>query len=146
MLVGFSQMADALERGDFEGAGEQWVHGSAGLVNTLAVAAVGLRAPAIQTEVYTLRALKPGFYPVMKRGFRQPQGGVWLNKGGIWKIGETSFPRLRYSQRYLDQWNLLYQSESVWSSKGLARAQEGVELRLFKGATGELPPGNKILK
>ena len=34
-------------------------------------------------EQYALRAAEDGFYPVMKRGFADPQELVWLNKGDV---------------------------------------------------------------
>ena len=49
-------------------------------------------------DQYTLKAVEDGFYPVMKRGFAEPQGGVWLNAGDVWKYGTTKNPATRYSE------------------------------------------------
>lgn len=39
----------------------------------------------------------------MKRGFKEPQGGVWLNEGDLWKYGTTKNSATRYSHSFLDE-------------------------------------------
>ena len=47
---------------------------------------------SVQVEQYALKATEPGFHPVIKRGFAEPQGGVFLNAGETWKFGTTQNP------------------------------------------------------
>jgi RHS repeat-associated protein len=94
---------------------------------------------------YALRALEDGFYPVMKRGFKEAQEGVWLNKGDVWKYGTTKNPDTRYSQSFLDRIGVQYDR----ISKGTldeALAAEQKSLRNFVNQNSKLPPGNKIMR
>ena len=96
-------------------------------------------------EQYTLRALKDGFYPVMKRGFKEPQGGVWLSEGDVWKYGTTKNPATRYPLSFLDKWDLRYRTESV-GTLGEALSAEKSGILGYREEYGNLPPGNKIVK
>jgi hypothetical protein len=58
-----------------------------------------------------LKAADDGFYPVMKWGFKEPQGGIWLNAGGVWKYGTSANPWMRYEQSFLDEWGLVYEQQ-----------------------------------
>lgn len=51
-----------------------------------------------RTELYTLRALEDGSYPVMQWGSKQPVDSVFMKAGDIWKYGITKNPSTRYTQ------------------------------------------------
>lgn len=103
--------------------------------------------PARQVEQYALRAAEDGFYPVMKRGFSNPQELVWLNKGDVWKFGTTKNPLTRYSQSFLDNTGegLRYTTEFSGTFKQ-ATALERMKILNFGRQNGFLPAGNKIVK
>lgn len=92
-----------------------------------------------------LAALEKGFHPVMKRGFKEPQGGIWLEAGDVWKYGTTKNPATRYSQSFLDDWNLYYKKEFSGSLQKALDAEKEKILDYIK-KYGKLPPGNKIIK
>ena len=73
------------------------------------------------TYVYQLSAAESGFYPIMKWGFKEPQGGVWLEAGQLWKIGETIHPATRYSTKELANTGRGLDMEII-SKKGLLPA------------------------
>ncbi len=54
-----------------------------------------------QVEQYALTAADSGFYPVMVRGYSQPQFITYLEQGDVWKFGTTANPGTRYSTSYL---------------------------------------------
>lgn len=98
-----------------------------------------------QVEKYTLRAARDGFYPVMRRGFREPQAGAFLHAGDIWKHGTTKNPATRYSHAFLDRWGLRYETNSTGSlDDALAAERQSILDYLY--LNGELPPGNKIVR
>jgi RHS repeat-associated protein len=100
-----------------------------------------------QVEQYALRAAEDGFYPVMKRGFANPQELTWLNKGDVWKFGTTKNPLTRYSQSFLDNTGagLRYSTEFSGTLKQ-ATTLERMKILNFRGQNGFLPAGNKIIK
>ena len=53
-------------------------------------------------EQYALVASEDGMYPVMEWGFKEPQGEIWLNRGDVWKYGQTQNPLKRYPQSFMD--------------------------------------------
>ena len=71
------------------------------------------------------KAVEPGFYPVMTRGFSEPQAGVWLEAGDVWKYGTTKNPETRYSQTFLDAWGLRYFTEFKGSSADALLNEKG---------------------
>ena len=54
-------------------------------------------------DVYALVATHDGWYPVYEYGTKDPIAYTKLNKGDIYKIGETQHPKTRYSQARLDE-------------------------------------------
>ena len=98
-------------------------------------------------EQYALRARESGFYPIMDRGFKNPTGYTWLEKGEVWKFGTTKNPLTRYSQSFLDNTGegLLYNREFEGALKE-ATTVERMKIINYKLQTGVLPPGNKIVK
>ena len=132
------------------------------LNNTLAVTPIGLPnkcnalnqacnivkpcKAAKTTEVvdqYALRAVEDGFYPVMKRGFAEPQGGVWLNAGDVWKYGTTMNPSTRYPKSFLEEWGLRYSPQNSGTLQE-SLASEKANILLYETVHGVLPPGNKV--
>jgi hypothetical protein len=101
------------------------------------------RAPVV--EQYALKATEGGFYPVMQRGFSEPQGGVFLNAGDVWKYGTTQNPATRYSQSFLDDWGLRYEMQTSGTLPE-ALAAEKSQILQYLNKNGVLPPGNKIIK
>ncbi|HRE57926.1 MAG TPA: RHS repeat-associated core domain-containing protein [Candidatus Kapabacteria bacterium] len=78
-------------------------HGTIGALTAASLLPVKTPAGALFAKAkpvaqYSLRAIADGFYPVMERGFQQPQGLVWLNKDEMWKFGTTVNPKTRYTQ------------------------------------------------
>jgi len=112
-------------------------------VEKVAVAAKGVT----QVEQYALSAAEDGFYPVMKRGFANPQELSWLNKGDLWKFGTTKNPLTRYSQSFLDNTGagLRYTTEFSGTLKQ-ATTLERMKILNFRGQNGFLPAGNKIVR
>ena len=97
-------------------------------------------------ELYYLVARKDGFYPVMEWGKREPMGKVWLEKGDIWKIGETknivNGVQRRYSQQWLDRNNLKYIRVMKGPKKVMQRWERLKIIKCIK-KRGNLPAGNK---
>ena len=96
-------------------------------------------------DQYALTALNDGFYPVMVRGFEEPQAGVWLDVGDVWKYGQTQNPATRYSQAFLDEWGLLYQKQFSGTLQEALSAEKNQILN-YLYENGVLPPGNKIIR
>ena len=97
-------------------------------------------------ELYYLVARKDGFYPVMEWGKRDPMGKVWLEKGDIWKIGETknivNGVQRRYSQQWLDRNNLKY-IRVMKGPKKVMQRWERLKIIKYIKKRGKLPAGNK---
>ena len=127
----------------------------ASMRNSMGTGVVATPAPALasskctaagpKVEQYALVARKPGFYPVMERGHSVPQAGIWLNPGDVWKYGQTMHPATRYSQTFLRQWNLRYQTQFIGTRQQALSAEQQQLLRYVTNF-GDLPPGNKIMK
>jgi hypothetical protein len=107
--------------------------------------AEGVGKTITKVEQYALRAAEDGFYPVMERGFQQPQGLVWLNKDEIWKFGTTVNPETRYTQKYLRDLRIYYDPEFTGTLQE-ALQLENMKILNHEFQTGLLPPGNKIRK
>ncbi|MDB6057608.1 MAG: repeat protein, partial [Verrucomicrobiales bacterium] len=103
------------------------------------------KPPCNKVEFYALKATKPGFYPVMRRGFAEPQAGVWLEAGDAWKYGTTKNPDTRYSQVFLDEWDLRYQTISSGTLQESLSAEKQALIG-YRASNGQLPPGNKIVR
>ena len=120
---------------------------AAATIGLNAVIGIGREAAkaAPQVEQYALKALEDGFYPVMKRGFKEPQAGIWLDAGNVWKYGTTKNPATRYSQTFLDDWGLFYEKQASGTLQQALSAEKG-NIVNFLNQTGKLPPGNKIIR
>ena len=86
----------------------------------------------------------------MKRGYKNAQELVWLNKGDVWKFGTTKNfnPLKRYTQSYLDsvgEFGVKYESEFRGTATQ-ALTVERMKILNYLGQTGYLPAGNKIIK
>lgn len=99
----------------------------------------------VRVEQYALTTLNASFRPVMKRGFAEPQAGLWMEAGEVWKFGTTKNPLTRYSQAFLDRWSLQYQREAAGSLKE-ALAAEKKQILDYLNQNGVRPPGNKITR
>lgn len=102
---------------------------------------------AATVNQYALRATEDGVYPVMRRGFSEPQGNIQLNAGDVWKYGTTKNPGTRYTQRFLDETGngLRYDSQLSGSLEEALSAEKSKILD-FLNENGVLPPGNKIIR
>jgi RHS repeat-associated protein len=98
----------------------------------------------VQFEQYSLRAAKDGMYPVMQRGFKEPVGSVFLNKGDIWKFGQTTRGPARYSATWLEDTGLVFRPEFKTPSFKEVLQVERQRIIQYEQTFGNLPPGNKI--
>ncbi|MGB2750838.1 MAG: RHS repeat-associated core domain-containing protein [Pyrinomonadaceae bacterium] len=101
---------------------------------------------SLQYEQYALTARNSGYYPVMQRGFKDPVGTVFLNKGDVWKFGETMNPGSRYSGAFLKNTGagLKFESQFSTPSLNMALRVELQKITQYENRFGQLPPGNKI--
>jgi hypothetical protein len=103
--------------------------------------------PGRSVDQYALVAQRDGFYPVMQRGFKEPQGGTWLNAGDTWKFGTTVNPSTRYSASFLENTgNGLRYQPMISGSLPHALSSEKMAIQNYKLMSGKLPPGNKMVK
>jgi RHS repeat-associated protein len=107
----------------------------------------GATGNAVRTaEQYSLRVLKDGFYPVMKRGYKEPVAITWCEAGDVWKFGKTINPSTRYSQaalRNVGEHGVEYVKEFS-SVSDEALQLEVMKIENYLQQAGGLPPGNKI--
>ncbi|MFW6577619.1 RHS repeat-associated core domain-containing protein [Acinetobacter baumannii] len=98
-------------------------------------------------DQYALVAQRDGFYPVMKWGYKEPQGGIWLSQGDIWKYGTTKNPTTRYPASYLNNTGngLQYQQMMNGTLKQALEAEKN-RITIYRDTRGILPPGNKMVK
>jgi RHS repeat-associated protein len=124
-----------------------------GGVRVIELARVGaeMEAGALKSanivEQYALRANESGFYPVMVRGFKEPQFTNWLEKGEVWKFGTTKNPTTRYPLSYLNSigdYGVNYVTEFSGTLEEAVTVQN-MKILNIKSQTGFLPPGNKIV-
>lgn len=98
-------------------------------------------------DQYALIAQRDGFYPVMQRGFKEPQDGTWLNAGEVWKYGTTVNPSTRYSGTFLNNTgNGLRYDQMMSGTLPQALFAEKVAIQNYRQMFGILPPGNKMVK
>nr|WP_228144365.1 RHS repeat-associated core domain-containing protein [Acinetobacter genomosp. 33YU] len=97
---------------------------------------------------YALVAERSGFYPVMKWGFKEPQAGVWLDAGELWKIGETVNLSKRYSASYLVNTGKGLEMKVITKefSSADAKRLQNQWINNYREVFGKLPPGNKGVK
>ena len=80
---------------------------------------------------------------LMKRGFAEPQGGIFLKAGDVWKYGTTKNPTTRYSQSFLTEWGLEYKPQFSGTLQE-ALSAEKQQILNYESLNKALPPGNKI--
>ncbi len=98
-------------------------------------------------EQYSLRVLKSGWYPVMKRGFKDPVSLTWCEKGDVWKFGKTINPRTRYSVtslKNIGEHGVEYIKEFSSPQASQALTVEEMKIVNYLFQLGALPPGNKV--
>lgn len=102
---------------------------------------------SVHIEQYALKAAKDGFYPIMRRGLKEPQAMTYLKRGDIWKFGTTKNPSKRYSQNYLNNTGagLRYSTEFSGTLQQSLHL-ENLKILNYKLNFRLLPPGNKIIK
>lgn len=118
----------------------------AGPVSGASIPSQAASSTAIQFEQYALTARRSGLYPVMERGSKVPVGTVFLNKGDVWKYGQTMNPKSRYSQSFLDNTGkgLNFDSQFKTTSFKSVIQREYFKIVDYEARFGFLPPGNKI--
>ncbi len=95
---------------------------------------------------YTLRAKSDGMYPVYSSGSSVPTGTVFLQKGAIWKIGETT-TNTRYSRDKLKNIGLGVEfSPEFTGNRVQIKVMEKAKIYAYYFQHGNLPPGNKIFR
>lgn len=118
-----------------------------GAQGPLAGPIAGAGAAVRNVEQYSLRVMKDGFYPVMKRGLKNPVGITWCEKGDVWKFGKTRNPGTRYSTPYLrgiGEHGVEYVKEFESPSGTEAMSVELKKILNYLDQYGNLPPGNKV--
>jgi RHS repeat-associated protein len=124
-------------------------HAIGTFVSLLIPAASELKVGTTVTTVdqYALKAIEEGWFPVMKRGFTEPQGNIWLNVGDVWKYGTTKNPLTRYPQSFLNEtgMGLRYERQFAGTLEEVLTAERNKILDYLQQA-GVLPPGNKIIR
>lgn len=103
-------------------------------------------------EQYALRARASGDYPVLtfgNAGLFYQMGAVTqtahLEAGQVWKYGTTMNPSDRYSQTFLQKYNLQYQTEFIGPVQA-AIMVESMKIVNHAMMYGSLPPGNTKLQ
>ena len=87
----------------------------------------------------------------MEWGKKDPVGQIFLKKGEVWKIGETTmFTKKGRQRRYSAAWLARNNLEYVRIKNGFKainqrwiRKYERMLIRLYEKIEGRLPPGNK---
>ncbi|WP_437922385.1 hypothetical protein [Sphingobacterium sp. LRF_L2] len=84
----------------------------------------------------------------MKRGFKEAQGLVWLDKDDVWKFGTSKDLEKRYTQKYKNSIGEhgVYIDSEFSGNLSNALSVESMKILNFKVQTGYLTPGNKIVK
>lgn len=83
----------------------------------------------------------------MQRGFKEPQGGTWLNAGEIWKYGTIVNPSTRYSDTFLrNTGNGLFYKPMMSGMLPQALSAEKIAIQNYRQMFGKLPLGNKMVK
>ena len=103
------------------------------------IARIRTKPPGRDGEMYSLRAEWSGMYPSVRGG------EVWLNKGDVWKYGETTNPDSRYGAKYLYKMGLRYQTETTGTQVQVKVAEKFAIYGYFF-SNGSLPPGNSIFR
>lgn len=95
---------------------------------------------------YSLRANSSGQYPVFSSGFSTPTGSTFLNKGDVWKFGETTTTG-RYSDSYLKTIGPGVKQYNEFSgTQRQIKMMEKTKIYNYFFQNGTLPPGNKIFR
>lgn len=96
------------------------------------------RSSGPEGKQYALIATADGWYENVRGGV------VFLNKGDVWKYGETTRED-RYSAKELDD-KCLYQKTEFVGTQQQAKRQEKVKIYRYFFRHGTLPPGNRIFR
>jgi len=96
------------------------------------------RAAGPQGFQYALIATRAGYY-INVRG-----GTMYLNKGDVWKYGETTSEGL-YSRTYLESVGL-EMLPSIIGNQVQIKVQEKIMIYGYFFTNGTLPPGNRIFR
>ena len=92
------------------------------------------------TEQYALVTTEDGYYPNVRTG-----GQDYLKKGEVWKYGQTSNPKQRYSEADLNNLKLEKVTQFV-GSKEECLIREKIQIYGYVIKNGHLPSGNKIFR
>jgi RHS repeat-associated protein len=96
---------------------------------------------------YALTAVTSGDYPIFTRGFKNKTGEMHLNKGDVWKYGETTSSD-RYDPAYLRSigpGGVTFERQIPGNQKQI-KVYEKVKIYHYFLTNGHLPPGNKIFR
>ncbi len=92
---------------------------------------------------YELRATESGSYPIMIRGKSVAAGYTHLNKGDVWKYGETTKGFSRYTLSELAR-GRLKMVPIFYGTVAQIKVQEKIMIYGYALMHGHRPPGNKI--
>ena len=98
-----------------------------------------------QSTLYTLNANISGSYPYMVFGQKTAFSHYSLNKGDIWKIGESMNPNRRYTRSQMARWNVTMR-KWITGPRSTIKAAEVFWLINYTIENGDLPLGNKMLR
>jgi RHS repeat-associated protein len=90
---------------------------------------------------YSLKATATGNYPC----FNCPTGNMTLDKGDVWKYGETTNISGRYYDSYLNGLGVKQENE-FFGNQVQIKVMEKKKLYSYFLQNGHLPPGNKIFR
>ena len=106
------------------------------------------RAGGPNGYMYELTAKSNGSYPVITWGSPLPTSSMILNRGDVWKYGETSSKNERYSDLYKD--NIgdggVHENPIFYGNQVQIKVAEKEALYRYFLLHGHLPPGNKIFR
>ena len=106
------------------------------------------RAGGPNGYMYELTAKSKGSYPVITWGSPLPTSSMILNRGDVWKYGETSSKNERYSDLYKD--NIgdggVHENPIFYGNQVQIKVAEKEALYRYFLLHGHLPPGNKIFR
>ncbi|MFA0961221.1 hypothetical protein AB9P05_05415 [Roseivirga sp. BDSF3-8] len=97
--------------------------------------------PGVQ---YSLVAQKDGEYNIYSHGSKLPTGKMHLNRGEVWKYGETTSNQ-RYDQGYLNQEGVIFVGE-YYGNQAQIKVAEKIKIYSYYLKHRHLPPGNKIFR
>jgi len=70
---------------------------------------------------------------------------IYLNRGDVWKYGESTHPDERYSDSFLKETGVRRVDE-FWGTQSQVKVMEKIKIYQYYINNGHLPPGNRIFR